>query len=387
MNVPFVDLSIQYRSLADELQRAILAVLERGDFVLGHEVNLFEDEFAAYCEAKYAIGVDSGTSALELALRAFGTGPGDEVITAANTFIATASAIASTGARPVLVDVDPQTYNIDASRLETAITERTRAIIAVHLYGRPADMDPILDIAGQHRLMVIEDACQAHGARYKGRRVGSLGHAAAFSFYPSKNLGAYGDGGMVVTGCEGVAESVRLLRNHGQREKYHHQVRGYNHRLDTLQAAVLRVKLGHLDEWNAARREHARLYGKLLAGSPVITPLEVDHAESVYHLYVVRVGARDALQAYLRGKGIATGIHYPIPIHLQAAFHELGHAHGSFPTAEECADQILSLPMYAELTADSMEYVVEAILDFASEYRMEPPAKGRLLQREELHAS
>jgi len=387
MNVPFVDLRAQYRSLASEVQRAISAVLERGDFILGKEVSLFEEEFAACCGVKHAVGVDSGTSALELALRAYGVGPGDEVITAANTFIATALAISYTGAKPVLVDVDPQTYTIDLSLLESAITDRTRAIIPVHLYGHPADMDPILEIAEQHRLVVIEDACQAHGAKYKGKRVGSLGHAAAFSFYPAKNLGAYGDGGMVVTNDERVAESLQLLRNYGQREKYHHLLRGYNHRLDTLQAAVLRVKLKHLDEWNAARRRHAHLYGELLAHSPAVLPAEADYAESVYHLYVIRVEAcrersrracpersrrnRDGLRACLHDKGIATGIHYPIPIHLQPAYRDLGYEKGSFPVTEECAGQALSLPMYAELTPDLIEYVAETIRDFVAEYRVE----------------
>ena len=372
MNVPFVDLRAQYQSLAAEVQQAISVVLERGDFVLGREVSLFEEEFAAYCEAEYAVGVDSGTSALELALRAFDIGPGDEVITAANTFIATAFAVSYTGATPVLVDVDPQTYTIDVSLLESAITDRTRAIIPVHLYGHPAEMDPIMEMAGRYRLVVIEDACQAHGAKYKGKRVGSLGHAAAFSFYPAKNLGAYGDGGMVVTNDERVAGSLRVLRNYGQREKYHHMVQGYNHRLDTLQAAVLRVKLKHLDAWNAARRQHAKLYRELLAHSPVVLPVEASCAEAVYHLYVIRVEDRDGLRVYLQDRGVATGIHYPIPIHLQPSYRALGYKKGSFPVTEGCAEQILSLPMYAELTPASIEYVAEAIRTFVSEHRVEP---------------
>jgi dTDP-4-amino-4,6-dideoxygalactose transaminase len=369
--VPFVDLSAQYTAIADEMNDAILQVVQDSGFILGRDVGLFEEEFAAFCQAQCAVGVDSGTSALELALRACGIGPGDEVITAANTFIATALAISCTGATPVLVDVDPRTYTMDVSSLERAISTRTRAIIPVHLYGQPADMDPILEIARQRDLIVIEDACQAHGARYKGRRVGSLGHAAAFSFYPAKNLGAYGDGGMVVTNDEQVAESVRMLRNYGQREKYHHVVRGYNRRLDTLQAAVLRVKLQHLDAWNAARRQHARLYGELLAHSPVAVPVEPNYAESVYHLYVIRVEDRDGVSAYLRDKGIATGIHYPIPIHLQPAYRDLGYEEGCFPVTEACAGQILSLPMYAELTPGAVEYVAEAIRDFVREHRVE----------------
>ena len=367
MNVPFVDLRAQYESLAGEVQQAISAVLERGDFILGKETGLFEEEFAAYCGTAYAVGVDSGTSALKLALRAFGIGPGDEVITVANTFIATASAISCTGASPILVDADPRTYNIDVSRIEEAITERTKAIIPVHLYGCPADMDSIVEVAQQHGLVVIEDACQAHGAKYKGKRVGSLGHAAVFSFYPAKNLGAYGDGGMIVTDDARVAESLRMLRNHGQREKYHHELRGYNHRLDTLQAAVLRVKLKYLDEWNAARRRHAQIYGEILADYRVILPAEADYEEGVYHLYVIRVKDRDGLRAYLQDKAISTGIHYPIPIHLQPACRDLGYQKGRFPVTEAYAEQILSLPMYAELTSDAIEYVAEAIRDFGKE--------------------
>jgi len=378
--VPFVDLTAQYAAIADEINGAISQVLRRTDFILGRDVGLFEEEFAAFCQAKHAIGVDSGTSALELALRAYDIGPGDEVITVVNTFIATAFAISDAGATPVLVDVDPQTYTIDVSLLEGAITERTRAIIPVHLYGHPADMDPILEIAQQHGLVVIEDACQAHGAKYKGKRVGSLGHAAAFSFYPAKNLGAYGDGGMVVTDDERVAKSLRMLRNYGQREKYRHLLRGYNHRLDTLQAAVLRVKLKHLDTWNAARRQHALLYGELLAHSPVVVPTEADYAESVYHLYVIRVEAcpersrrnRDRLRSHLHDQGVATGIHYPIPIHLQPAYRDLGYERGDFPVTEECAGQVLSLPMYAELTPDLIEFVAQAIGDFVLEYRVVP---------------
>lgn len=371
--VPFVDLAAQYAAIAEEVNGATSKVLRRTDFILGRDVGLFEEEFAAFCEAEYAVGVDSGTSALELALRAYGIGPGDEVITAANTFIASALPISYTGAIPVLVDVDPQTYTMDISRLERAITARTKVIIPVHLYGHPADMDPILEIAQQHGLVVIEDACQAHGAKYRGKRVGSLGHAAAFSFYPAKNLGAYGDGGMVVTNDEQVAESLQMLRNYGQREKYHHLLLGYNHRLDTLQAAVLRVKLQHLDAWNAARRRNAQLYGELLADSLVARPAEADYAESVYHLYVIRVEDRDGLRAHLHDKGIATGIHYPIPIHLQPSYRDLGYEKGSFPVTEEYAEQILSLPMYAELTPDLIEYVVGAIRDFASAYSVEQP--------------
>jgi dTDP-4-amino-4,6-dideoxygalactose transaminase len=362
--VPFIDLRAQYRSIASEIDAAIAEVIHNTAFILGKDVSLFEEEFAQYNQAKYAVGVDSGTSALELALRAFGIGPGDEVITAANTYIATALAISYTGARPVLVDIDPQTYNIDANMLADAITAKTKAVIPVHLYGQPAAMNPILEIARKKDLIVIEDACQAHGAKYKGRRMGGLGHAAAFSFYPAKNLGAFGDAGMVVTQDEDVADTIRMLRDVGQREKYHHDVKGYNHRLDTLQAAVLRVKLMYLDEWNAARRQHAHQYNQLFAGSQVITPTEADYAEHVYHLYIVRVEDRDGLREHLTERKVYTGIHYPIPIHLQRAYQDLGYQRGDFPITERYADQIVSLPMYAELTPQMIDYTVESVLSF-----------------------
>jgi dTDP-4-amino-4,6-dideoxygalactose transaminase len=362
--VPFVDLAAQYAAIREEVDAAIAEVLKGTDFILGRDVGLFEAEFAAYCGVAGAMAVDSGTSALELALRAYGIGSGDEVITAANTFIATALAISYTGATPVLVDADPQTHTLGVSLLERAITPRTKAIIPVHLYGQPADMDPILEIARKHQLVVIEDACQAHGARYKGRRAGSLGHAAAFSFYPAKNLGAYGDGGMVVSNDAQVIDAVKMLRNYGQRAKYHHELRGYNHRLDTLQAAVLRVKLRHLDAWNAARRQHARLYRELLADCPVELPIEADYAEPVYHLYVMRTRDRERLRRYLDERGISTGIHYPIPIHLQPAYRDLGYPQEAFPVTERYAAEILSLPMYAELTPHLVECVASAIKDF-----------------------
>ena len=372
--VHLVDLAAQYETIRTDIAQAITDVLRRTDFILGESVELLEEEFAAYCEAQCAIGVDSGTSALELSLRAYDVGPGDEVITAANSFLATALAISYVGATPVLVDIDPQTYTMDPHLAEAAITPRTRAIIPVHLYGHPADMDPIVSIARRHGLVVIEDACQAHGARYKGRPVGSLGDAAAFSFYPAKNLGAYGDGGMVVTNDESVAGLVRTLRNYGQREKYQHTVLGYNRRLDTLQAAVLRVKLKHLDAWNTARRRFARLYDNLLATSSVQLPLAADYAESVYHLYVIRNEDRDRLRTYLQGKGIATGIHYPVPIHLQPAYRDLGYEPNSFPITEGYARQIMSLPMYAELTPELIAYVAQAICEVTPTMRSHWPA-------------
>lgn len=367
--IPFVDLAAQYKSIEEEVNRGIQEVLRGTDFILGHDVAAFEEEFAAFCGVRYAVSVDSGTSALELLLRAHGIGPGDEVITAANTFIATAFAISYTGATPVLVDVDPDTYNLDPALIEGAITSRTRAIMPVHLYGQPADMDAISAIAARHGLLVFEDACQAHGALYRGARAGSLADGAAFSFYPGKNLGAYGDGGLVVTNDPAITNKLQLLRNYGQPEKYHHEVQGYNRRLDTLQAAVLRVKLRYLDEWNQARRNHASLYSRLL-GDAVVVPVEADHARSVWHLYVVRTDKRDALRAELTREGVSTGIHYPIPIHLQPAYRDLGYKRGDFPVTEKYADEILSLPMYAELTPDEIEFVAEAVHRFAG--REEP---------------
>ncbi|MDX1520146.1 MAG: DegT/DnrJ/EryC1/StrS family aminotransferase [Anaerolineae bacterium] len=364
LNIPFVDLAAQHQTIKQEIEQAISRVLHNTDFILGQDVTLFEQEFALFCEANHAVGVDSGTSALELALRAYDIGPGDEVITAANTFIATVLAITSVGATPVLVDIDPETYGVDPALIEAAITRQTKAIIPVHLYGHPADMDPILDIAMRHGLIVIEDASQAHGARYKGQRVGSLGHAAAFSFYPAKNLGAYGDGGMLVTNDPQIAEAVRMMRNYGQSQKYYHVVEGYNRRLDTLQAAVLRAKLPYMNRWNQARRQRAQLYDRMLAGSRAIHLTEAGYAEAVCHLYVVRVEHRDALQAFLGEKGIATGIHYPTPIHLQPVYQHLGYVSGDFPITEQYAKQILSLPMYPELSLSAIEVVAQTIKSF-----------------------
>lgn len=364
LQVPFVDLKAQYTTIAVEIEEAIAQVLENTDFILGGAVEQFEHDFAYFCQAKYAVGVDSGTSALEMAMLTYGIGPGDEVITAANTFIATVLAISYLGATPILVDIDPQTYNMDVSLVEKAITKRTKAIIPVHLYGQPVDLDPILKIASKHGLFVIEDACQAHGARYKGKRVGSLGDAAAFSFYPGKNLGGYGDGGMVVTNNEEAAEKLRMLRNYGQKEKYHHEMKGFNRRLDTIQAAILQVKLKYLDDWNTARRRHAQQYNRLFEDTDVECPLEAGNVQSIYHLYVIQVTDRDRLKAHLQKQGISSGIHYPIPIHLQPAYRNLGYGLGEFPITERAAGRILSLPMYAELTSTMVEYVVEAIKNY-----------------------
>lgn len=361
MKVPFVDLQGQHATIAAEVQAAIQQVLERSDFILGDEVGRFEEEFARYIGVRHATGVGSGLAALELALRAYGIGVGDEVITAANTFIATLLAISAVGARPVLVDADPGTYNLDPSALAAAITPRTRAILPVHLYGQPAELEPILAMAERHHLVVIEDAAQAHGAAYAGRRAGAWGHAAAFSFYPAKNLGAYGDAGMVVTNDGVIAEKVRQLRNYGERVKYEHVVTGTNSRLDTIQAAVLRVKLRYLDQWNAARREHAAAYNAVLAELPVELPATAAKAVHIYHLYVVQLDNRDQVQEALHAQEISTGIHYPIPIHLQQACVDLGYRRGDFPVTERAAGRILSLPMYPEMTRAQREHVATAL--------------------------
>jgi len=370
VNVPFVDLQAQHRALRDELNQAIQRVMDRCDFALGQDVVRFEEEFAAFCGTRHAVGVDSGLSALELSLRALGIGPGDEVIVPAHTFIATAAAVTFAGAQPILVDVDPATYNIDVAQVEAAITPRTRAIIPVHLYGLPAAVDAIMSLADRHDLAVIEDACQAHGAYYKGRRVGSLGHAAAFSFYPTKNLGGCGDAGMVVTDDAGVAEQVRAMRNCGQKAKYIHELPPFNHRLDTLQAAILRVKLRYLDQWNEARRRNAALYTKLLTGSGIVTPVEDPDSVHVYHLYVVRTPRRDGLQAYLREQGIGTAIHYPVPIHLQPFYAGNGFRRGQFPVTEGLCDEIISLPMFPEMTTEQVERVAANVAEFLVKERV-----------------
>jgi dTDP-4-amino-4,6-dideoxygalactose transaminase len=362
--VPFVDLAAESDAIRPQIEKAMAEVLDRGDFVLGEAVHAFEEEFAAYCGVGHAVGVDSGFSALELILRAHGIGPGDEVITAANTFVATALAIDTCGAKPVLVDIDPTTYNMAPDQIEAAITEATRAIIPVHLYGHPAEMDDIVSIAREHDLWVFEDACQAHGARYRGRRTGSLGDAAAFSFYPSKNLGAFGDGGIVVTQDSLVAELLRLLRNLGSSVKYRHDIKGYNHRLDTLQAAILREKLHLLDAGNQSRRRTAGLYQDLLAGLPLTLPETTEASEHVYHLYVIQVSERARLQEHLHERGVSTGIHYPVPIHLQPAFRGLGYERGSFPVTEQIAGRILSLPMYPHMPLEAIAHVAESVRCF-----------------------
>lgn len=362
--IPFVDLKAQFNSIEEEVVQAILGTVKKGDYILGENVSLFEAEFAAYCNTEYAIGVDSGTSALEMIVSAYGFGPGDEVITQANTFIATALGVTYTGATPVLVDINPDTFMIDPKAIEAAITPNTKAIMPVHLYGHPADMDPIMEIAERHDLVVIEDASQAHGARYNGTRVGSIGHTSGFSLYPGKNLGAYGDAGIITTNDPDMAEKLMLLRNYGSKKKYHHDSIGYNRRLDTLQASVLRTKLPHLNDWSEARRNNARKYTELLADTHLVLPKEADGVEPVYHLYVVRTDRREELKAHLEAKGIAAIIHYPIPIHLQPAYAHLGYNKGDFPITEMYCEQILSLPMFPELTDSDITYIAEAVKEF-----------------------
>lgn len=359
--IPFVDLRTQYLSIKPEIDQAVFAVLESSAFVLGKYVEAFEKDFAAHCGATYAMGVNSGTSALHLALLAAGVGPGDEVITTPFTFVATAAAIHYCGARPVYVDIEPQSFTIDPARIEAAITPRTKVILPVHLYGQPADMDPILDIAKRRSLIVIEDAAQAHGAEYKGRRAGSIGDMGCFSFYPGKNLGAYGEGGAVTTGSEHYAKTIRMLRDWGQSRKYHHDLRGFNYRLEGMQGAILGVKLRHLARWTDARRSHAALYTELLNGADVGTPVEMPYARHVYHVYAVRTPSRHALVQELNARGVQTGIHYPIPVHLQKAYADDAYKPGDFPHAERAAAEVLSLPMFPELAAEQIREASEAV--------------------------
>jgi dTDP-4-amino-4,6-dideoxygalactose transaminase len=368
--VPFLDLTRQYKAIEGEILATTRRVYEGGHFILGEEVSAFEREFAAYCGVRYAVAVGSGTDALYLAMKASGIGPGDEVVTVAHSFVASALAISFTGATPILVDIHPETYAMDPSALSRLLKNRTRrrgkvkAILPVHLYGHPAEMDEIREIARRYDLTVVEDACQAHGAEYRGKRTGSLGAAGCFSFYPTKNLGAYGDGGMVVTDRRELAERVRLLRCYGEKRKYGHLLKGTNSRLDELQAAILRVKLKYLDEWNEARRGKARAYHRLLSSFPLILPVEKEEARHVYHLYVVRTKKRNRLQAFLRERGIATLIHYPIPIHLQRAYRELGGQRGDLPWTERCSQEVLSLPFFPEMTEAETEEVAAAIRSY-----------------------
>jgi dTDP-4-amino-4,6-dideoxygalactose transaminase len=372
--IPFLDLKAQYRSIKPEIDAAVAKVLESAAFVLGDEVAAFEKEFAAYCSAQHGIAVNSGTSALHLALLAAGIGEGHEVITTAFTFVATVAAIGYTGADAVLVDCDPVSFTMDPAKLDAAITSRTKAIIPVHLYGQPCDMDPILAIARKHKLIVIEDACQAHGAEYKGRRCGSMGDLGAFSFYPGKNLGAYGEGGFVTTDNSDYARTVRLLRSWGEEKRYEHLLAGYNYRMEGMQGAILRVKLRHLEKWTEARRAHAREYAQKFAGSGVRTPKQLDYARHVWHIYAIRVQDRAAVQKKLGEAGVQTGIHYPTPVHVQPAYRSLGYKPGDFPVAEKVASEVLSLPMFPEMTSAQVDEVVAQVKKVVVE---KPQAVGR----------
>jgi len=360
--IPYGDLQRQYRSIKPEIDAAVLRVLESAQYILGDEVAAFEREFAAYCGVREAVAVNSGTSALHLALLAAGVGTGDEVITVPFTFVATAAAVEYVGAKPVFVDIDPTTYTMAASEIERAITPRTKAIMPVHLYGHPADMDAILEIARRRGLTVIEDAAQAHGATYRGRRCGSIGEVAAFSFYPGKNLGACGEGGAVVTNDAGLARKVRVLRDWGQERRYEHAVKGFNHRMDGLQGAILRVKLRHVEKWTEARRARALQYRALLAGSGIGLPVEQADCHHVYHVFAVRLRQRNATRERLQAAGIETRVHYPIPIHLQPAYRDLGYHRGDFPVSETASETVLSLPIYAEMTPEQVDAVAAALI-------------------------
>lgn len=358
MRVPFLDLKAQYASIQYEIATAVQQVLDSTAFADGPFVEKFEKDFASFCQCNFAVGVNSGTTALWMALLGLAVGPGDEVITVPNTFIATAEAISFCGAKPVFVDIDEKTYNMNPDLLEAAITPKTRAVIPVHLFGQMADMDPILEIARSAGLFVIEDAAQAHGAEYKGRRAGSIGDVGCFSFYPAKNLGAYGEAGAIVTNNADLAEKMRMFRDHGQRKKYYHSMVGWNARMDGLQAAVLTVKLKYLSTWNEARRKNAQLYNELLSATDnIITPVEADYVKHIYHIYAVRAKNRDALISALAEKDISCGIHYPVPIHLQQAYEFLGYGKGDFPVAEKCANELLSLPIFAELSQEQIKKV------------------------------
>ncbi len=379
--IPFVDLRAQYLSIKSEVDAAIQGILDSCQFTLGSEVAAFEEEFAAYSGSIHGIGVNNGTSALHLALLAAGVGPGDEVITTPFTFVASVAAIHYTGAKTVFVDIDPVTYTMDPAGIEAAITPQTKAILPVHLYGQPADMAPIMAIARKHGLVVIEDACQAHGAEYDGKRAGSLADMGCFSFYPGKNLGAYGEGGMVTTANPEFARTIRMLRDWGAEKKYHHVLKGYNMRLEGLQGAVLRVKLRHLDAWTEARRTAADRYGSLLAGSGIAAPHARPNVRHVYHIYAIRTANRAQLQEALNARGVQTGIHYPFPVHLLPAYADLGYREGDFPHAEQAAAEQLSLPMYPELPAQSQEQVIATLREIYPQMNPAPAPAARVTEK------
>ena len=366
IKIPFLDLKAQYQSIKSEIDAAIARVLDSSQFVLGSEVEGFEQEFAGYCGARECIALNSGTSALHLALLAAGVGPGDDVVTVPFTFVASVAAIFYAGARPVLVDIDPRSFTMDPAAIEAAITPQTKAILPVHLYGHPADMDPILEVARRHGLVVIEDAAQAHGAKYRERPVGSLADIACFSFYPTKNLGACGEGGAVTTSNAEYARTIRMLRDWGQDRKYHHLLHGFNYRMEGLQGAILRVKLRHLDQWTEARCAAASKYNRLLTDCGVELPIELPWARHVYHVYTVRTEDRDALQATLCAEGIQTAVHYALPVHLQPAYAGLGYGQGAFPQSEKAAKEVLSLPLFPEITDTQIQKVAQALTSLAA---------------------
>jgi dTDP-4-amino-4,6-dideoxygalactose transaminase len=360
MKIPLCDLKAQYNSIQTEIDDAVKSVIARTSFIQGEDNRLLEKEFAAFSGARFGVATASGTDALHLALLGLGVGPGDEVITVSHTFTATAEAICYCGAKPVFVEIDPKSYNLDPARVEAAITPKTKVIMPVHLYGQPANMDLILEIAARHGIKVLEDAAQAHGAEYRGKRAGSIGAAGCFSFYPGKNLGAYGDAGMIVTNDEALADWCSMMADHGRTEKYSHSYIGYGKRMDTIQAAILRAKLKHLDEWTEARRQKAATYTRLLAGV-VEPPYQPEWAKSVYHQYVIQVPERDRVFQQMKEAGVGVGIHYPIPLHLQPAYSFLGYAKGDFPETEQVADSVLSLPLFPEITDEQQQYIVEQL--------------------------
>lgn len=375
--VPYFDLKAQYAELRDEVREALDRVCQNTSFILGEEVEQFERSFAEFCGVKHCVALNSGTSALHLALISAGIGPGDEVITTSNTFIATVEAISYTGAKPVFVDIDPATANLDSKEIEKAITKQTRAIIPVHLYGRPANLDAITQIAERHRLLLIEDACQAHGAKYSGKRVGGFGRAAAFSFYPGKNLGAYGEGGALTTNDEDVAKLARSLRSHGESTRYFHKYIGYNYRMDGFQAAVLNVKMKRIDEWTSKRQARANLYRQLLSSANVQLPEDSPESECVYHLFVVYVEDRDQVRAELEKRGVQTAIHYPKPVHLQEAFSHLGYGPRSLPHTERASERVISMPLFPEITEEQVRYAASSLAEIVAE-KPKKAAKGRL---------
>lgn len=364
MQIPLVDLKAQYNTIKDEINQVIQEVLNKSEFILGSKVKDFEEKFAKFCNTKHCIALNSGTSALRLALLSLGIKSGDEVITSPFSFIATAEAISLVGANPVFADVDEKTYTLNPSEIKNKITKKTKAIIPVHLFGQSADMDPIMDIGKSNNLDIIEDAAQAHGSLYKNKKVGSLGKISCFSFYPGKNLGAYGEAGAVCTNSDELSKKVLLLRQHGELERYYHEIIGDNCRMEGIQGAVLGIKIKYLDIWNEKRRKNAEIYNNLLKGLDIITPENANYSKHIYHIYAIRLKNRDKLREFLAKKGISTGIHYPIPIHIQKAYSSLKLKKGSFPVSEKIASEILSLPIYPELSIEQIEYITDSIKEF-----------------------